>query len=47
MSLFPRGKKYIHQSFDYPTVFDGNDDQIMFVFRKVRDEIREWIRETF
>lgn len=45
--FFPGGKEYIHQSFDDPAAFDGNDDQIMFIFRKVRDEIREWIIETF
>ncbi|BDZ68237.1 protein-tyrosine-phosphatase [Methanobacterium ferruginis] len=45
--FFPGGKNYIHQSFEDPTVFDGGDDEIITVFRRVRDEIGEWIKETF
>ncbi len=45
--FFPGGKTYIHQSFDDPTIFNGNDDEIIVVFRKVRDEIVEWIIKTF
>jgi arsenate reductase len=45
--FFPGGKNYIHQSFEDPAVFDGDGDEIITVFRRVRDEIGEWIKETF
>ncbi len=45
--FFPGGKNYIHQSFEDPAAFSGNDDEIITVFRRVRDEIGEWIKETF
>jgi len=45
--FFSGGKNYIHQSFEDPAAFEGNNEEIMAVFRRVRDEIREWIKETF
>ena len=45
--FFPGGKKHLHQSFTDPSSFTGNDDEILEGFRKIRDEIKKWIEETF
>lgn len=44
--FFP-GKEHIHQGFQDPASIEGGHDQVLAVFRKVRDEIREWIEATF
>ncbi len=45
--LFPGGKEFMHKGFQDPAAFEGSEDEKMVVFRRVRDEIREWIVETF
>ncbi len=45
--FFPGGKKYLHKDFEDPSKFRGRDDEKLIVFRRVRDEIRGWIEETF
>ncbi len=45
--FFPRGKKYLHQSFEDPAAVVGTDQDKTDAFRKIRDEIKEWIIETF
>ena len=45
--FFPGGKKYMHKSFKDPGSVSGTEDQVINVFRDVRDEIRDWIKETF
>ncbi len=44
---FPGGKKYIHKSFKDPSDIGINEEEKIEAFRKVRDEIKEWIEETF
>jgi arsenate reductase (thioredoxin) len=44
--FFP-GKEHIHQGFQDPAAVIGTDDEVMAEFRRVRDEIREWIEATF
>jgi arsenate reductase len=44
---FPGAKKYLHASFDNPSEFHGTEKQILAGFRRVRDEIREWIKKNF
>ena len=44
--FFP-GKKIIHKSFRDPTKFKGDIDEILNYFRKTRDEMKEWIVNTF
>ena len=44
--FFP-GKKILHESFEDPAEFEGNIEETLAVFRKVRDEIKNWIQETF
>jgi len=45
--FFPGGKKYIHKSFEDPGSASGTEDQVIDVFRHVRGEIKDWIKETF
>lgn len=44
--FFP-GKEHIHQGFQDPAAAIGSDDEVLAVFRRVRDEIRAWIEVTF
>jgi arsenate reductase len=44
--FFP-GKKVIHKSFQDPASVKGQEEEKLAVFRRVRDEIRHWIMETF
>lgn len=46
-AYFPGAKKYMHSSFDNPSEFTGSEKQILAGFRRVRDEIREWIKKNF
>lgn len=40
--FFP-GKRVLHKGFDDPSSFEGSDAGKSAVFRKVRDEIKNWI----
>ena len=44
--FFP-GEKIIHQAFEDPSQFKGSEEEILKQVRRVRDEVREWIKETF
>ncbi len=44
--FFP-GKRHIHRGFQDPSEAEGTEEEIMEVFRKVRDEIREWVEREF
>ncbi len=45
-TIFPRARQVIHKSFDDPAVSVGSEEQLR-VFRRVRDEIKDWILKTF
>ena len=45
--FFPGGKRYLYKSFQDPAQFKGTEEEILDTFRRVRDEIRDWIEETF
>ncbi len=45
--FFPGGKRTLHKGFEDPSQFKGTEDEILSSFRRVRDEIRRWIEETF
>lgn len=45
--FFPGGKNYIHKSFQDPAAVEGTDQEKTDAFRKIRDEINEWIKKTF
>lgn len=44
--FFP-GKQVIHQSFQDPSQVTGSEEQKLCSFRKTRDEIKDWIIDTF
>jgi arsenate reductase len=44
--FFP-GKTILHKSFDNPSSFTGTEEEILEQVRRVRDEIRNWIANTF
>jgi arsenate reductase len=45
--FFPGGKEVIHKGFEDPATFSGGEDDMLAVFRRLRDEILSWIKETF
>ena len=46
-AIFPGGIEYIHHAFDDPLSDAGSEGVQCTSFRRVRDEIREWIATTF
>jgi len=45
--FFPGGKRYLHKGFEDPSAFVGAEEEIVTGFRRIRDEIKEWIQATF
>ncbi|MGQ9632324.1 MAG: arsenate reductase ArsC [bacterium] len=45
--FFPGGGKYLHESFEDPAEFKGSEDEVLALFKRVRDEIKGWIERTF
>lgn len=43
----PRAKAVIHRSFEDPASAKGSEEEQLEVFRRVRDEIKDWISHTF
>jgi arsenate reductase (thioredoxin) len=43
----PRAREVIHRSFADPAAAVGSEEEQLNVFRRVRDEIKEWISQTF
>ena len=43
----PARQQNLHQAFDDPSAATGTDDERRAVFRRVRDEIADWIDQTF
>lgn len=43
----PARKQNVHAGFDDPSTADGTDEEKRKVFRRVRDEIADWIDTTF
>lgn len=43
----PAAKKAIHKTFKDPAAAKGSEEEQFNVFRQVRDEIKEWIIQTF
>ncbi len=44
---FPGGKAYIHRSFEDPSSIEGEDEDKLKAFRRIRDEIKDWLIENF
>lgn len=45
--FFPGGKERIHRGFQDPAAIKGREEENATLFRRVRDEIQDWIEETF
>jgi arsenate reductase len=43
----PRAREVIHKSFEDPAAPVGSEEEQLKVFRRVRDEIKDWILQTF
>lgn len=46
-SRSPRAREVIHKSFEDPAQAEGSQEEQLESFRRVRDEIKEWILQTF
>lgn len=46
-SQSPRAREVIHRSFADPAEAGGSEDEQLLAFRRTRDEIRDWITQTF
>ncbi len=42
--VFPGATRHVHQSFDDPAAHSGTDEERLAVFRRVRDELRAYLR---
>jgi len=42
--VFPGAKRMIHKSFRDPSAAKGTEEEQLKIFREVRDEIMEWIK---
>lgn len=45
--VFLKGKNLVHKGFEDPTMFEGSDKKKLEYFKKVRDQIKEWIQKSF
>jgi arsenate reductase len=45
--IFPAGATAIHHNFDDPAALHGSEEQRMALFRRVRDEIRQYLQTQF
>jgi arsenate reductase (thioredoxin) len=43
----PAAKEVIHKTFKDPAIAKGSEEEQLNAFRQVRDEIKEWIIQTF
>jgi len=44
--FFP-GEKEMHKSFPDPTAFEGSEEEVLPKVRALRDEIKQWVENTF
>lgn len=45
--VFPGPAQRVHRDFTDPAKAEGSDEEVMAVFRRVRDEIRAWLEDLF
>jgi len=43
----PKAREVIHRNFDDPALAAGSEEEQLEVFRRVRDEIEDWISQNF
>jgi arsenate reductase (thioredoxin) len=46
-SKSPKAREVIHRSFADPAAATGSEEEQLEAFRQVRDEIKDWISQTF
>lgn len=46
-SSLPKAREVIHRSFEDPAAALGSEEEQLEAFRRVRDEIKDWISQTF
>jgi arsenate reductase len=46
-TTIPGAKHYLHHGFNDPSEVDGNDEEKTMAFRRTRDDIRQWIIDSF
>jgi len=44
--IFPGNAKRLHQALDDPAAYEGSEEERLAVFRRVRNEIRDYLRQT-
>lgn len=44
---FPGALGYLHRNFEDPSTFTGSEEEIMEKVRQVRENIKNWVLETF
>ncbi|OPX86842.1 MAG: Arsenate-mycothiol transferase ArsC1 [Pelotomaculum sp. PtaB.Bin013] len=45
--VFPEAKELLHKGFEDPSASKGSEEEIVAAYRRVRDEIQNWIKDTF
>jgi arsenate reductase len=43
----PGTKHYLHHGFEDPSEVEGNDEEKLNAFRRIRDNIKQWIIDSF
>ena len=46
-TTLPGAKHYLHHGFSDPSEVEGNSEEKIVAFRRTRDDIKKWIRDTF
>ena len=45
--FLPQAERYLHRDFNDPARTEGEDEELLDSFRKVRGQINDWIEERF
>lgn len=45
--FLPEGKRLLHRGFKDPAAVRGKEEEVLEVFRRTRDELKDWIEQTF
>ena len=45
--FFPGGRKALHKGFQDPASLVGTEEEKLSLFRRVRDEMRDWVEKIF
>jgi arsenate reductase len=46
-TTIPGAKRYLHHGFNDPSEVDRSDEEKTMAFRRIRDDIRQWIIDNF